>query len=1311
MIKDTRESLLQKNVGVHKKLNFALQVEVTPKGDFQLNNDDFPHPQDEQLQVYQKQLEKQFTIPEIMEKASALEQHLVQEFPFDSNKSRAQIGRDSNLVYASEDLSLIQFWSLNGRKDVNKITIQQKVNEIQTTDYFIIAQVTLEEVDAYFIYDAFSLKFVGQAKSGNSIMKDAKSTKDLLIISDSNGMINTITINNKSSITQQVFKNEDENVMELYQYISISTDGKMFTVFEQISSSIAVFSVNPLIQIWKKEMPKPEKNEDVSKYIIISNDNLYVALRNMVRKGVDYYSMTDSTIILSIESMHVNPINQILYWNNGKSMISCSKDKKIKIWSLTTCDLEHSFPPQHQGSVESIILSQNQKVLFSGSLDQTVGVWCLQNFQLLAILNATIKIVQLNFTDDQSFLIAKNDDHDKIQYWRLEENSQSIKLAIDTSSLNECIVTPNGEYIVTTNLRTMGMEIWNTITKSCVTKFQYSFGRQRAVNCTHSSSYIFFQREPGEMIRWSTKTQSDSGVYSHSDDIIDIVIDQADQFLYTMGYQKGKFYKWELQSMTQLNIIDLGKGYEGLVISHDDRFIIASDFVQKSLTNIDLKTDEIISVRDNQPYNPATLTITLDSKYVAVCQGHLSSKLIILHLDTLEIYKILEEHKQSNIWFIASTLDGRYVISRNSQETIIWDAQNFHCILFVEEKFILLLSEHRVMRAFLHDGFFKIWSAQTASQLSDDFPSAEENTVGESEDSKMQLRITGPMNSIAPLIIQSMIKAVKSEQKLFVTALKENFIIPYKINILHYFAFFNNPESLTQCLEQGTQYSRDSSGKSPLEYSIERMSQQGTDILLDFIMKRENVYQKMKESELIQLVDFSPSNLLNFFENSVLVEEQNVPPYGTIRGVSCNFILTKGPILQVDDCEFMLDQSANEQKQKPLLFKSLKIQYNLEPGSVSSIQLHQSLQDTAIQGIFTSEAINRILQYKWNLVKNYAYSQTLIYFAFVILIIYHSVFNKNSHSCIIMILAFGGYFLFWEGFQMIMNYRAYVGEIWNLLDIGRVALITWYCFTALKNLSDDRHALDNNNKIVLGGLNILVFLRILPYFRLNQNSRVLIRLIIEVCKDMLSFTLLLILCVLGFAITFNIIESEHGDEQTLSSNLGQYYKLIFGDFDLLQEDASNSSWLVFIVSSSFITLIMMNLLIAIMSDTYDRVMTDIASTDGWELNQMILEQESLMFWKRDKGQPMYLHWVTYTGVEPESLWEGRIAAINHSIQDKQSPLINEIRAISSKIDTLQSHYFTHSRDVYLRFEEHRKKLERIRVINSQPYLSAQKFNE
>ena len=59
-------------------------------------------------------------------------------------------------------------------------------------------------------------------------------------------------------------------------------------------------------------------------------------------------------------------------------------------------------------------------------------------------------------------------------------------------------------------------------------------------------------------------------------------------------------------------------------------------------------------------------------------------------------------------------------------------------------------------------------------------------------------------------------------------------------------------------------------------------------------------------------------------------------------------------------------------------------------------------------------------------------------------------------------------------------------------------------------------------------------------------------------------------------------------------------------------------------------LVMLNMIIAIMSDTYERVTTGMDVADGKELNSLILEQESLMFWAKDDKQSTHLHWAQQT---------------------------------------------------------------------------------
>ena len=74
--------------------------------------------------------------------------------------------------------------------------------------------------------------------------------------------------------------------------------------------------------------------------------------------------------------------------------------------------------------------------------------------------------------------------------------------------------------------------------------------------------------------------------------------------------------------------------------------------------------------------------------------------------------------------------------------------------------------------------------------------------------------------------------------------------------------------------------------------------------------------------------------------------------------------------------------------------------------------------------------------------------------------------------------------------------------------------------------------------------------------------------------------------------------------------------IAFGDFST--DDYNLAEWVLFIIASIFIPLVMFNMIIAIMSDTFERVTTGMVEADGNELNTLILEQESIMFWAKDK---------------------------------------------------------------------------------------------
>lgn len=139
------------------------------------------------------------------------------------------------------------------------------------------------------------------------------------------------------------------------------------------------------------------------------------------------YSIYDGSVVTNLTKMHSNYITQILVTKDSKKVITCSKDKKIKVWDWIKSKLIANLIG-HQDSVESIVLSKNEKLLFSGSYDKNVHIWSLESYFLLGTLKTKFPIRNLMMNEDNENLLAhgkyfasedwKTDKRD-IAYWSL----------------------------------------------------------------------------------------------------------------------------------------------------------------------------------------------------------------------------------------------------------------------------------------------------------------------------------------------------------------------------------------------------------------------------------------------------------------------------------------------------------------------------------------------------------------------------------------------------------------------------------------------------------------------------------------------------------------------------------------------------------------------------------------------------------------------------------------------------------------------------------------------------------------------------
>ena len=132
-----------------------------------------------------------------------------------------------------------------------------------------------------------------------------------------------------------------------------------------------------------------------------------------------------------------------------------------------------------------------------------------------------------------------------------------------------------------------------------------------------------------------------------------------------------------------------------------------------------------------------------------------------------------------------------------------------------------------------------------------------------------------------------------------------------------------------------------------------------------------------------------------------------------------------------------------------------------------------------------------------------------------------------------------------------------------------------------------------------------------------------------------STFLLLSMCLIAttnYHLDMYPVEDDEGREvqnieEPFYTYMREIYLLGLGEFNL--DDLSLAEWGLFILGTVLIQIMMFNLLIAILSETFARVTSEIDESDMIEINNHIIDADQLQFWNRDVKKSTYLHWAEY----------------------------------------------------------------------------------
>ena len=518
-----------------------------------------------------------------------------------------------------------------------------------------------------------------------------------------------------------------------------------------------------------------------------------------------------------------------------------------------------------------------------------------------------------------------------------------------------------------------------------------------------------------------------------------------------------------------------------------------------------------------------------------------------------------------------------------------------------------------------------------------------------------------------------------------------------KLNFAHIFCGIGAYLELGEALACDCELRRDCQGNSPLAYAIKRNSVKCIDVIilyLEGLRIRDHFikYCYGIRNDINQLLAIPSSHLPIFFTSIFMVYSSNDLP--SIAAPKQELPVSKyGISTKISKEDFIENSSDKYQNERLIEFKVCTIPLPIILGSNDSIDMLKALENTKNNRIFRTQLIKMIIDKKWEKIWwiYFFFQVVLLWGNLIILIMLLSNIFKGDLALEIAFILINFVLFLYELTQFCLEQRHldYFLDYWNDIDLLRVSLsLIWIILLMLGNDDNDWYKSVSWNTILIN------FARGLTGFRLFNRTRFYVQLIIRSVTGTISFFIIFIYTTIAFGVIFSISGDSDNDVGFFDYVWKVPFDLSMGSFDSGTEHPFHYS--CFLITSFLNVIIILNLLISILGDEFEKFQIEVPEIDQKEKLDGVLEIENLLFWRRNRRE--YKHMQLCSEITPdndEDDWQGKIKVFEQKIGKLEKSTKLEMKEMKEYIQKEFYLVKEKNEDIFKSIEDVMKKLDKI----------------
>ena len=496
-------------------------------------------------------------------------------------------------------------------------------------------------------------------------------------------------------------------------------------------------------------------------------------------------------------------------------------------------------------------------------------------------------------------------------------------------------------------------------------------------------------------------------------------------------------------------------------------------------------------------------------------------------------------------------------------------------------------------------------------------------------------------------------------------ATAKTILSPCQVNSLHICAYLNYSERCRDYCTMGVPFLRGQFG-SPLTLSLNRRTIKCTDTFLQYLIE---LVEKTKDDSAWQtfacITDDLPalltcrSALLKPFFNILMQTpwtDTPLPQFITPTSPLPIVILSDNRLLNIED----FDQSQGNLGSDLVKFNISLIRKNVTPGSSESLEFITALQECDDRTVLATPFVCLLVERKWKYFYPYTLCSTVLYAVMLVVLVMllFQVWSPVPLCWLFVVL--NAVFLSYELAQMMVAGCSYWSDPWNYVDLSRGLLcLLW---SGLVLLAQEATVLGEDwGRNVRLMMALMCFLRGFTYFRSFRMTRLFVYMTLAVIKEMYSF-----LIIMGYSVfAFGVCSSTLVESSTLSGSWISAFTLVLGDFD--SSTFTFVEWVIFSCAALINVIIMLNLLVSILGDAFEKTQMSVRENDIYMQLSLIAEYESLMFWRRSGDTKEALISCELDQVaEMTGEWAGLAMELKDAMKDNTTAVTNTLQTAFDK---------------------------------------------